>query len=74
MDNQLRTVMGLDGMHMERELESLRWDITTGEMSTIIGAPVDGMRMVTRPDGSCITEQQFGNMRYSPDRGLVTIL
>ena len=73
MDDPIRTVLGADGIHMEQEFGSLRWDVSTGETSTIVGAPGDGMRVVTRPGGSSVTEQQLGNMRYSPDRGIETI-
>ena len=73
MDNPIRTVLGPDGMHMEQEFGSLRWDVMTGEVSTVFGAPGDGLRMVTRPNGETATEQQVGNMRFSPDRGTETI-
>lgn len=73
MDNPIRTVLGPDGMHMEQEFGSLRWDILTGEVSTVFGEPGDGLRIVTRADGTSVTEQQVGNMRFSPDRGTETI-
>ncbi len=73
MDNPIRTVLGPDGMHMEQEFGSLRWDVLTGEVSTVFGEPGDGLRMVTRPDGTSVTEQQVGNMHFSPDRGTETI-
>ena len=73
MDNPIRTVLGPDGMRMEQEFGSLRWDVLTGEVSTVFGGPGDGLRMVTRPDGTSVTEQQVGNMRFSPDRGTETI-
>ena len=56
MDNPIRTVLGPDGMHMEQEFGSLRWDVLTGEVSTVFGEPGDGLRMVTRPDGTSVTE------------------
>ena len=74
MDNPIRTVIGPDGMHMEQEFGGMRWDLTTGEASFVIGAPGDGTRMVTRPDGTSVTEQQVGPIRFSPDRGTETIL
>lgn len=74
MGDPIRTVLGPDGMHMEQEFGSLRWDVLTGETSTVIGEPGDGLRVVTRPDGTSVTEQQVGNMRFSPDRGVETIL
>lgn len=73
MDSPIRTVLGPDGMHMEREFGAMRWDVMTGEMSTVFGAPGDGLRMVTRPNGETVTEQQVGNVRFSPDRGAETI-
>ena len=73
MDNPIRTVLGPDGMHMEQEFGTMRWDVMTGEMSTVFGAPGDGLRMVTRPNGETVTEQQVGNVRFSPDRGTETI-
>lgn len=73
MDDPIRTVLGPDGMHMEQEFGSLRWDVLTGETSTVIGEPGDGLRVVTRPDGTSVTGQQVGNMRFSPDRGVETI-
>ena len=73
MDNPIRTVLGPDGMHMEQEFGTMRWDVTTGEMSTVFGAPGDGLRVVTRPNGETVTEQQVGNVRFSPDRGTETI-
>ena len=73
MDNPIRTVLGPDGMHMEQEFGTMRWDVMTGEMSTVFGAPGDGLRVVTRPNGETVTEQQVGNVRFSPDRGTETI-
>ena len=73
MDSPIRTVLGPDGMHMEQEFGTMRWDVMTGEMSTVFGAPGDGLRMVTRPNGEIVTEQQVGNVRFSPDRGTETI-
>ena len=73
MDSPIRTVLGPDGMHMEQEFGTMRWDVMTGEMSAVFGAPGDGLRMVTRPNGETVTEQQVGNMRFSPDRGTETI-
>ena len=73
MDSPIRTVLGPDGMHMEQELGTMRWDVMTGEMSTVFGAPGDGLRMVMRPNGETVTEQQVGNVRFSPDRGTETI-
>ena len=73
MDNPIRTVLGPDGMHMEQEFGTMRWDVMTGEVSTVFGAPGDGLRMVTRPNGETVTEQQVGNVRLSPDRGAETI-
>lgn len=73
MDSPIRTVLGPDGMHMEQEFGTMRWDVMTGEMSTVFGAPGDGLRVVTRPNGETVTEQQVGNMRFSPDRGTETI-
>ena len=73
MDNPIRTVLGPDGMHMEQEFGTMRWDVMTGEVSTVFGAPGDGLRMVTRPNGETVTEQQVGNVRFSPDRGTETI-
>ena len=73
MDSPIRTVLGPDGMHMEQEFGTMRWDVMTGEMSTVFGALGDGLRMVTRPNGETVTEQQVGNVRFSPDRGTETI-
>ena len=74
MDGSYRTVLGPDGLHMEQELGSMRWDLMTGETSTVLGPSGDGLRTVTRPDGRTVLEQQVGTMRFSPDRGIETIL
>lgn len=73
MGSEIRTVIGSDGTHMESELGGMRWNLTTGEMSTVIGAPGDGFRTVIRPDGSSIVEQQTGSLRFSSDGRFETI-
>lgn len=50
MEGGIRTVIGSDGTHMESETAGMRWNLTTGEMPTVIGGSGDGLRTVIRPD------------------------
>ena len=74
MEGGIRAVFGPDGMHMESEEGGMRWNLATGEMSTVIGGPGDGLRTVIRPDGSSVVEQQTGSLRFSSDGRVETIL
>lgn len=74
MDNRIRTVLGPDGTHMEQELGTMRWNLTTGEMSTIIGNPRSSLRTVVRPDGTTALENQIGSLRFSSDNGAETLI
>lgn len=74
MDNRIRTVLGPDGTHMEQELGNMRWNLTTGEMSTIIGNPRSPLRTVVRPDGTMALENQIGSLRFSSDNGTETLI
>ena len=74
MDNRVRTVLGPDGTHMEQELGNMRWNLTTGAMSTIIGNPCSPLRTVERPDGTTALENQIGSLRFSSDNGTETLI
>ena len=74
MEGDIRTVIGPDGTHMESETAGMRWNLTTGEMSTVIGGPGDAFRTVIRPDGSSVMEQRMGSLRLSSDGRIETIL
>lgn len=74
MRSGIRTVMGPDGTHMESEVGSLRTNLTTGEISTVIGGPDGSLRTVLRPDGSSVMERQVGSMRFSSDGRVETVL
>lgn len=74
MDNSIRTVLGPDGTHMEQEFGNMRWNLTTGEMSTIIDDPRSPLRAVVRPDGSTALENQVGSLRFSSDNGIETLI
>ena len=74
MDNRIRTVLGPDGTHMEQELGNMRWNLTTGEMSTIIDGPRSSLRAVVRPDGSTALENQVGSLRFSSDNGIESLI
>lgn len=74
MKNPIRTILGRSGVHLEREHGQVRWDTKTGKTSLVFGEHGKGTRMVTRPNGKSVIEQQYGNLRFSSDRGTETLL
>ena len=64
-----------DGMtHIEETVGNVRRDLTTGEVTTVIGAPGSNMAQVVRPDGTVAMETTVANVRTSSDGlGPVTI-
>lgn len=74
MDDPICTILGRGGVHLEREHGQVRWDTKTGKTSMVFGEHGKGTRMVTRPNGKSVIEQQFGKLRFSSDRGTETLL
>ena len=64
----MRYVMKPDGsMHMESDVGTMRFDLTGGSVSTLLGNGVasNGMYSVFGQDGSASTEWQSGSMRFT---------
>lgn len=64
----MRYVMKPDGsMHMESDVGTMRFDLTNGSMSTVLGNGVtsNGMHSVFGQDGSVGTERRSGSMRFT---------
>lgn len=64
----MRYVMKPDGsMHMESDVGIMRFDLTNGSMSTVLGngATSNGMHSVFGQDGSVGTEWRSGSMRFT---------
>lgn len=64
----MRYVMKPDGsLHIESEVGSMRFDLTDGTTSTVMGNGVtsNGMHSVFGQDGSVSTEWQSGSMRFT---------
>lgn len=59
--------MGPKGTYMEQEISSMRVNLTTGEVSNVLGSPGDALRTVMRPDGSTALEWRSGSLRFSSD-------
>lgn len=74
MKNPIRTILGRSDVYLEREHGQVRWDTKTGKTSMVFGEHGKGTRMVTRPNGKSVIEQQYGNLRFSSDRGTETLL
>lgn len=64
----MRYVMKPDGsMHMESDVGTMRFDLTDGSVSTVLGNGVtsNGIHSVFSQDSSASTEWQSGNMRFT---------
>lgn len=64
----MRYVMKPDGsMHMESDVGTMRFDLTDGSVSNLLGNGVtsNGMHSVFGQDGSASTEWQSGSMRFT---------
>lgn len=64
----MRYVMKPDGsMHMESDVGTMRFDLTDGSVSTLLGNGVtsNGMYSVFGQDGSASAEWQSGSMRFT---------
>lgn len=69
MDTGFRSVISSGGsMHFEQQVGNMRFDLSDGSMTQILGSFGD-TQSVARPDGSIGIEQTVGNMRFNVDQG-----
>lgn len=61
---KLNNVFKSDGIHQEQQVGNLRFDLTTGQMSTIIGSQGE-IQTVIDQNGQTHMEQQVGNLRFN---------